>query len=66
MFKDGRWEFSLAFEAESPGGKHFKGKLSGVMDYNVKGACSLRKLRESLASQIGTHIVNVIEKNVRD
>jgi len=66
MSKDGRCEFRLVFEAKSPGGKYFKGELTGIMDFYIKGVCSQRKLRELLSDQVGTQIANTIESNVRD
>src|SRR5262245_10973243 len=66
ILKDGHCEFSLVFGAKSPNGKYFKGKLTGVMDFNVKGVCSQRKLRELLIDEMGTQIVKAIESDVRD
>jgi len=66
IIKDSHFEFRLVFGAKSTGGKYFKGELTGIMDFDIKGVCSQRKLRELLGDQVGTQIVNAIESNVRD
>src|SRR5262245_61346823 len=66
MSKDGHFEFRLVFGTKSPGGKYFKGELTGIMDFDIKGVCSQRKLRELLSDQVSTQIVNTIKSNFHD
>ncbi|MGH9753340.1 MAG: hypothetical protein ACREA2_11210 [Blastocatellia bacterium] len=66
MFKDGHCKFSIKFRAKAASEKYFNGELIGAMDFDVKGACSQRKLRELLSKQMATKLVKYIESNIRE
>ena len=66
IFKNGRCEYSVEFGAKAVSGKYYNGKLTGAMDFDVRGICSRRKLRELLSKQISNEIVKAIESNISE
>lgn len=66
MLKAGQCEFSLKFGAKAASGKYFNGELTGIIDFNIIGVCSQRKLRELLSKRMAIQIVEAIESNIRE